>query len=678
MRGKFSVKKFFLYCFLMVIVLMAGGSVFLHTYDFSRFSARITRQAETMLGRKVTVGGEVRLKLGMRPRIVLEKVALKNASWGARGHMAQAERIELRTRLLPLFLGRVEVTHALVVKPDILLEKSRSGRWNIWGNQRKGAQKQTSGIAELGFETLEIRDGTVTYRDHGTNKTHRVLLERFFVSRKGPGDSVQLEVEARYKEKPFLVRGTVGSLWRIADPDVEWPLNLNVDYWGTTLELSGGIKDLQVFRGFCLDFSAKGSSVQHMIRLAGYKPLFMGKFRFSGRLTDPAKHVYKISKMELELAENQFAGSAEIDLSKDRPSLFLDVRSRKMNVRRLYDAKIPRRLGHARKGRVLPDIPIPLAGLDKINLKMKLSARKVHTQGPVFRDFHAELNLKDGHLTVKPIKAHIGEGTLQAELEIQSANPKPLISVSLDMEKVSIKNIRGKVKGGIIPEGTISADIAVSGQGLSTGPVMAGLQGEVKVAMQKGLIQRKWLETTGARASTDISGLFKPQEGQGSHVSVNCLVCAFEIQKGKAKSWALFLDTPDMVVVGDGEVDLETEQIDFSLNQVSKDGIGFGVSGVGSIGLNVSNLAEPFKISGTLGDPSLTVDTADAILTIGKIAGGIVLFGPLGIAAALIDTDVNDIQSCEDAIERSEKGVPIKVEEDGDVFYRDIEPGWDP
>jgi uncharacterized protein involved in outer membrane biogenesis len=674
MKRKFLLKRYLLYLLLAIILLAAGGYVFLRSYDFSRFSSRITGPVEEVLDRKVTIGGAVRLALGMRPRVLLEDVALKNAPWGLRGEMARVERIEFRTRLLPLFLGRVEVTEVILVKPDILLEKSESGRFNISGSRLKGL----AAIPDTGFETVEIREGTLAYRDHNSDKTHRFFLERVRTARQGPDDRIQLDVEARYAGKTVLLGGTVGSLWRIGVPEMEWPLDLRAEYRGASMRISGGIKDLSVFRGLLLDFTANGKGIEHLFRLAGYRLPFGGQFCISGRLADPANRVYKISELQVDLAGSQLAGSAEVDVSEDRPCLSLDLRSQKLDLRPFFDSLVPKGPVHTREGCVLPDIAIPLAWLDKVNLKMDLTAQEVLTPGPTFLHLRAKGSLRDGALAVKPVTAHIGKGTVKAELEIRPTASEPLIDVSLDMEAAAISDLLGQGKGGRAPEGTISVDIAAAGRGVTTGSVMAGLSGKVRVTLQKGLIRRKWVEGIGRGTKVDIAGFLEPKEGDSSHVRVNCIVCAFEIQRGVAKSSALFLDTPGMVVAGKGQIDLRTEQIDFSLNQVSKEGIGFGVGGVGSIGLNVSNLTEPLKISGTLADPSLTVDPGDAVLTIAKIAGGIVLFGPLGIVAALIDSDLNDINSCEAAIEASERGVEIRVEEDKDMFFFDVTPGYDP
>ena len=88
------------------------------------------------------------------------------------------------------------------------------------------------------------------------------------------------------------------------------------------------------------------------------------------------------------------------------------------------------------------------------------------------------------------------------------------------------------------------------------------------------------------------------------------------------------VDTPETTVHGAGEVDLKTERLDLSLDT-------FTQTRRAGFSLSLGELAKPFKLSGTLADPSLTIDPTKTALTIGKAVAGVLLFGPLGIAGAL-------------------------------------------
>jgi len=69
-------------------------------------------------------------------------------------------------------------------------------------------------------------------------------------------------------------------------------------------------------------------------------------------------------------------------------------------------------------------------------------------------------------------------------------------------------------------------------------------------------------------------------------------------------------------------------------------------------------LTEPFKLGGTLANPSLAVDSTQAAITLGKLAGALA-FGPVGIAVVLADVSTGDENPCLAAIEAAKKGVKV-------------------
>ena len=64
------------------------------------------------------------------------------------------------------------------------------------------------------------------------------------------------------------------------------------------------------------------------------------------------------------------------------------------------------------------------------------------------------------------------------------------------------------------------------------------------------------------------------------------------------------------------------------------------------------------KLGGTLAEPSLAVDAARTAIALGKTIGGVLLFGPVGVAAALISFSSGDENPCLAAIHAAENGVP--------------------
>ena len=77
---------------------------------------------------------------------------------------------------------------------------------------------------------------------------------------------------------------------------------------------------------------AKKREIGNFQALIG-KPLpLRGPFDISGRLTDPAPKVFRVTDLKATLGESEFNGSLEINLTGPRPQLSIQGSSKKINL----------------------------------------------------------------------------------------------------------------------------------------------------------------------------------------------------------------------------------------------------------------------------------------------------------------------------------------------------------
>ena len=98
---------------LMIVILIAVVYVYLNTYDYNKLKPLVARMVEDATGRKLSLGGEVNLAIGLSPSLVVTDVAFANASWGSQPQMIEVEKLEAQVRLLPL-------TMCLIFRASIL------------------------------------------------------------------------------------------------------------------------------------------------------------------------------------------------------------------------------------------------------------------------------------------------------------------------------------------------------------------------------------------------------------------------------------------------------------------------------------------------------------------------------------------------------------------------------
>jgi len=123
-----------------------------------------------------------------------------------------------------------------------------------------------------------------------------------------------------------------------------------------------------------------------------------------------------------------------------------------------------------------------------------------------------------------------------------------------------------------------------------------------------------------------------PRQQESQQTVVNCFVSGFSIRNGRAETTALVFDTERMSVVGEGEIDLKTEKLNIALKPSPKESAGTGTAG--KITQSLTDLAKPFRLAGTLANPSLAVDPTQAAVTATQIAESFGFLGKKGASAA--------------------------------------------
>ena len=66
------------------IIVVLTAIVILATYDFNRLKPRIAEAVKTHSGLEIHLDGDLKLDVGLTPRLTVQSATLQNASWGSR------------------------------------------------------------------------------------------------------------------------------------------------------------------------------------------------------------------------------------------------------------------------------------------------------------------------------------------------------------------------------------------------------------------------------------------------------------------------------------------------------------------------------------------------------------------------------------------------------------------
>jgi len=652
-----------LYLIALLAIGLAVIYVYLLTYDFNRLKPDIVTAVKSATGRDLNIQGDIKVAIGLTPRLIINKVTFQNAKWGSRPHMLQIKRFELQLALQPLFFGTLEVRRAALIDAEILIEVNRKGALNLpelgeGPTESQAAPSDFRFMPEVALMDVRIVNSLLLYKGRLARKPIRLKLNRLKLKSVSPGGSTRLELTARYNRQPLSATGTLGALDGLLDADKPWPLTLTINAVGAKLALDGTVLDVFKARGIALDFKFASRDISKTAGAAGIRIPYKTDARLSGHLSGSPDKALKFSKLNLHTGRNDLQGFVLAKFKGGKPYFNATVTSKRLDLR--PTKKKSAATAKPSKRKIFSSKPFPVGWMKKADADVGVRVKRCLLARSALQNLKLNLTLKNGRLTVRPITAIAGSGRLRAGVNLREIKRKWYLRGDLDVRRLNAGRMLKELDITNALEGKFDINAAFSGSGRSPAQLMAGINGHLRLIMGKGRFNNRLLGVLGGDLRAGLFQLLNVGGKSEELTEIKCLVTRFDAVDGLATSRVLVLDTGALRAMGKGTVNLKTEQLDISIKPIPQKGV--GAEGVGKISLSLGSLAKPFKLGGTLANPELAVDAKHAAITLGKAVGGFALFGPFGLAALLVDgnTAKKDLCATARAIALKKQKAPPK------------------
>ena len=134
---------------IIVVVLIAAALIIPHFVNVNKYHEQIQAQLQKRLGRQVTLG-DMRLSLIPLSFQVQNAVIGEDKSFNTQRPFAEAEKLAVSVKLLPLLHKDVEVKSIELVRPHVELIRNAQGTWNFasLGHASETAQQPVAPPAE--------------------------------------------------------------------------------------------------------------------------------------------------------------------------------------------------------------------------------------------------------------------------------------------------------------------------------------------------------------------------------------------------------------------------------------------------------------------------------------------------------------------------------------------------
>jgi hypothetical protein len=534
-------RRALLIAIIFLAIVVGAVVVLLESIDFDGYRPEIARQLSRTLHREVQIHGPLALHLGFAPRIDVEDVTLANAPGQSPPEMAKIGQLGLALDLWRLLWGEIALRDLHVSDAEILLEWNQEGRPN-WPSSASTPQDETDSSG-LRFDLRNMEAENLTIRLHhvasGSRRTARI--EHMSFGSRGEAAEIEFAAAGAFEGVAFDLSGATGTIADFVSGESTFPIDVGGKVLGSDVEISGRVEGNRE--------AAKVSGLRVRLDETQITGEVHGSFtpgarpRLTARLTSPSIHLDDVG-----LAPRDQEGAGVSRETAARPE----------------------------------SAALPFERLHSLDVDVSLQAdRVVGRHDFLLEHLDLSLELEDGNLALGPVELAFEGGSFTANARVDARPDPPELSLDLQGTEMNLGRALAQLQEYPAVTGVADLSLKLGSRGASAQALRAALEGSASLVIRKGEIHVKHIDYVAqdlvrslvrgtrqglARTTRVVLGDGAPDaENAADARPIQCLVADFEIEGGVATARVLALDTGEIVMLGEGQVDLVRERYDLTV-----------------------------------------------------------------------------------------------------------------
>jgi len=264
-----------------LVALLVLAAAILFTLDFSAYRRPLAARLSEVLQREVTIAGPLHVSPALLPTLSAEQVSIRNSPWGDAPHLAEAERVAVRIRLLALLRGKLEIDLVRLEGAAVYLETSAEGEHNWLLTRRvEGAARPAPDLSAL--PVLQVESSTVSYRSAVSGVALTLSVTEAEIAAPG-GGALTAAFTGAFRDVPISIAATAGPLTELVQGTAPWPITLAASAAGTRFSAQGTLIR-QPETHFDVKAVAAGDDMHAVESLLGIRLPPLGPFNLQAHL----------------------------------------------------------------------------------------------------------------------------------------------------------------------------------------------------------------------------------------------------------------------------------------------------------------------------------------------------------------------------------------------------------
>jgi AsmA family protein len=622
----------------------------------------VVHEVSRATGRPVNVAGPVSVHLfTFNPELSVEGLAVANPQWAAKPDMLNVKKFDATLSLKSLLRFHLIFPQVTIDSPAIDVERDSSGRanWDFSGAGKGRANRSAQAPLHIPvIQQLNLTHGTLSADDRVRKLTFDGQVSVAETANSADSHALKLRGSGKLNGKPFQLSVDGEPLIGVQPSK---PYGFETSVTAADIKLSAHTSIAHPFDLAALQasFHVSGSDLADVYYLTGLALPNTPPYDVSGTLVRD-KLRFKVDDLHGKLGSSDISGTVSIDTGRERPKLTANLVSKQLNLADLA-APLGTEATPARKSNTLapaapaaappPALLLPNADLQVQRVRgmdadVHFEAASVTTSKMPMNKVRFHLTLDNGKIALDPLAFALPQGEFAGTVTIDAQGSTPQTSIDMKLSNVDLGQFKSKTGKDAPLDGELLGRIKLHGSGTSVHKTAADADGDITLVIPKGEMREAFAELTGIDLSRGLGLILTKNEQK---TEVRCGVANFKANNGDLQATTLLIDTTNVLVTGQGKIDLKDETLDLSLRGQPKK-------------VRLLRLRTPIMLRGTLLQPKVGVQAGKvAAQTAGAVALA-TLLTPVAALLAFVDGGLAKDANCAALIGQAEQNKNLPKE----------------
>ncbi len=642
------MRLFIKFSVLASISLVLGIVVFIWTLDINQYKPVLIQAVNKLTGRELYIEGDLKLIPSFSPVITAQGVSFSNAPWSSSGvNMLTVGHIEAKASLLPLFSGLIHINQFILHDTRISLETNSDGIGN-WvldtdtddiATVSSNSNAAATQLPPITIDAINISNADIQYINGVTGTVNRLAINELSTAITDLTAPVTFSVAASYGAFPIELNGTLGPVNTLL-ADMSYPLDINGRISIFNVQVTGKVEKPLSVEGIDINIAANADTLSDLNQFAGTELPQIAPVALSGNMKFSDLRDIDIEALKVKVGKSDLSGQINYQVTDTLPFITMQLQSELIDVTPFSKET---------EGKNKPDylfsrVPLPSGALSLVNLQMSLVAKQMKTRTSEFSNVKIDLSLQDSDVQAV-IGSGVAGGTLSGDFSLDTRTDlPPAFNIELTGSGIQLEQLPHDKQKPWFTGGPIDLKVNGSGQGNSMAEFMGGFNGKLLVEVGEAGMPNSNVDLFGADVFMSIFNKLNPFSKSDKTSLLECAVLNFDIRDGITKiDRQIAMQTTKLSMVGSGEINFKTEQLNLGIKPYAREGIGMSLGSITGVA----------KIGGTLAHPRAEVD-AKGVIKAGVTTGAAIATGGLSLLAqGLFNKTTDDPNPCKTALGQS-------------------------